>query len=123
MRSRLIVDGYAEKLFIQCYMLPTDRDSAIFGRAENICTSRSNYTSGWMMADLKNITKDMFKQRVVQGFTASIALVSLALWFLGQWWGSYVAAAAIILFAVATLHWIDDEEAIEKDRLCQTEKR
>jgi hypothetical protein len=75
------------------------------------------------MADLKNVTKDMFKQRVVQGCTASVALVSLTLWFLGQWWGSYVAAAAIIFFAVATLHWIDDEEAIEKEHICQTEKR
>lgn len=75
------------------------------------------------MADLKNVAKDMFKQRVVQGFTASITLVSLALWFIGQWWGAYVAAAAIIFFAVATLHWIDDEEAIEKEHIGQTEKR
>lgn len=69
------------------------------------------------MADLKNVAKDMFKQRIVQGFTASIAVVSLTFWFLGNWWGSYLAAIAIIMFTVATLHWIDDEEVIEKEHL------
>lgn len=69
------------------------------------------------MGDTKNVAKDMFKQRIVQGFTGSVAVFSLALWYLGQWWGCYLAAAAIILFTVATLHWIDDEEVIEKEHL------
>lgn len=75
------------------------------------------------MADIKCVAKDMFKQRVVQGFTCVVAVVSLALWFLGQWWGAYVAAAAIILFTVATLHWLDDEEAIEKEHCGQPVKK
>lgn len=104
-------------------MLPTVMDSIDFTGAENICMTRSNYPSGWIMADLKNVAKDMFKQRIVQGFTAIVAVISLAFWFLGQWWGTYLAAAAIILFTVATLHWIDDEEVIEKEHSGQPAKK
>lgn len=75
------------------------------------------------MADLKNVSRDMFKQRIVQGFTATIAVVSLAFWFMGQWWGTYLAAIAIILFTVATLHRIDDKEVIEKEHLAQPVKK
>ena len=75
------------------------------------------------MADLKCVVKDMFKQRVIQAVTGIIAVVSLIVWFIGQWWGTYVAAGAIILFAVATLHWIDDEEVIEKEHCGQAVKK
>jgi dolichol kinase len=66
------------------------------------------------MVDLRVVLKDMFKQRVVQGVTAFFAIAGLLAWLLGYAMGEYLAAASIILFAVATLRWIDDEEHIEK---------
>ncbi len=75
------------------------------------------------MAEVKSVIKDMSKQRVIQGVTGLIALISLGVWFMGQWWGVYPAAGAIILFAVATLHWIDDEEVIEKEHCGQAVKK
>ena len=73
------------------------------------------------MAEKNTISRDMLKQRVVQTITGIFALAGLAAWFLGQWWGVYLAAAAIILFTVATLRWIDDEEVIEKEHVVQAE--
>ena len=71
------------------------------------------------MADMKYVLKDMLKQRVVQAVTAVLAVAGLAAWVLGQWWGEYLAAAAIILFTVATIHWLDDEEGVEKEHLAE----
>ena len=75
------------------------------------------------MADLKHVARDKFKQRVVQAVTGIIAVVSVGLWFLDQWWGEYLAAAAIILFTVATLRWIDDVVILEKEHFAQPVKK
>ena len=68
------------------------------------------------MADVKTAVKDMVKQRHVQAATGFLALLGIGTWLLGYAPGQYLAAASIILFTVATLRWIDDEERLEKDR-------
>ena len=71
------------------------------------------------MADVRSAFRDMVRQRRVQAATGLLALVGIAMWLAGIMLGEYVAAAAIILFAVATLRWIDDEEIIEEEQLHQ----
>jgi len=61
----------------------------------------------------------MFRQRVVQGATGITAIAGLSVWVFGYWWGEYLSAAAIILFTVATLRWLDDEEAVEKEHMAE----
>ncbi len=68
----------------------------------------------------RGVLRDMSKQRKIQAFTGCIALMGIGLWYLkvsvlGFSVGEFVAAFAIIVFAVATIHWFDDEEAIEKE--------
>lgn len=67
------------------------------------------------MADSGKADKDRAKQRRVQAVTAILALIGVVSWVLGNWFGPYLAAVAIILFTVATLRWIDDKEVIEKE--------
>jgi hypothetical protein len=69
------------------------------------------------MTDVRSIFKDMVRQRRVQAATALLAVAGIALWLAGNTLGMYLAAAAIILFTVATLRWIDDEEIIEEEQL------
>ncbi len=71
------------------------------------------------MADVPNAIKDMVKQRRVQAATGALALFGLALWLAGVVLGEYLAAGAIVVFAVATIRWVDDEEAIEEEQLQQ----
>ncbi|CAJ37763.1 hypothetical protein [Methanocella arvoryzae] len=75
------------------------------------------------MADLKNVARDKFKQRVVQTVTGIIAIIGVTLWFLGQWWGPYLAAASIILFTVATLRCMDDEAVLKREHFAQLAKK
>jgi hypothetical protein len=72
------------------------------------------------MTDVRSVFKDMMKQRRVQAATAFLALAGIGIWLAGITLGEYLAAAAIILFTVATLRWIDDEEIIEEDHLQKT---
>jgi hypothetical protein len=48
---------------------------------------------------------------------AVLAIAGIALWLADISLGEYLAAAAIIVFTVATLRWIDDEEIIEEEQL------
>lgn len=71
------------------------------------------------MVDI-GVIKDMSRQRKIQAFTGCIALAGIGLWYfdvtvIGYSIGEFIAAAAIILFAVATIHWFDDEEKVEED--------
>jgi hypothetical protein len=69
------------------------------------------------MTDVRSAIKDMTRQRRVQAATAVLAIAGIALWLAGIFPGEYLAAAAIIIFTVATLRWIDDEEVIEEEQL------
>jgi hypothetical protein len=69
------------------------------------------------MTDVRNVFKDMTRQRRVQATTAFLALAGIGIWLIGYSLGEYLAAAAIILFTVATLRWIDDEEIVEEQQL------
>lgn len=71
------------------------------------------------MSDLSNIVKDMSKQRKVQLLMAAIAIVGALIWLLDITVfninpGEFIAAVAIILFAVATIKRVDDEEVLEE---------
>ncbi len=71
------------------------------------------------MVDI-GVLRDMSKQRKIQALAGCIALLGLGLWYfkvtvLSYSVGEYIAAIAIIFFAVATIHWFDDEETIEKE--------
>ncbi len=71
------------------------------------------------MVDI-GVIRDMSKQRKIQAIAGCIALLGLGLWYfkvtvLSYSVGEYIAAIAIIFFAVATIHWFDDEETIEKE--------
>ena len=72
------------------------------------------------MADVRSILKDMMKQRRVQVAAGFLAIAGIVAWLLGFTPGEYVAATAIVVFAVATIRWIDDEEVIEEEQLHQT---
>ena len=67
------------------------------------------------MADVKTAIKDMVKQRHIQAVAGFFTLLGIGAWLLGYAPGQYLAAASIILFTVATLRWIDDEERLEKE--------
>jgi hypothetical protein len=71
------------------------------------------------MSDLSNIIKDMSKQRKVQCVMAIIAVFGAILWLMDITVlninpGEFIAALAIILFAVATIKRVDDEEVLEE---------
>ena len=73
------------------------------------------------MVDI-GVLRDMSKQRKIQALAGCIALLGLGLWyfnvaFLGHSIGEFIAAIAIIFFAVATIHWFDDEEKVEEEGL------
>jgi uncharacterized membrane protein len=71
------------------------------------------------MTDGRSIIRDMVRQRRVQAATAVLAVTGIALWLVGFPLGEYLAAAAIILFTVATVRWINDKEVIEEGQLQQ----
>jgi uncharacterized membrane protein YidH (DUF202 family) len=67
------------------------------------------------------VLRDMGRQRMIQALAGCIALLGLGLWYFNVTVfsysvGEFIAAVAIIFFAVATIHWVDDEEAIEKEK-------
>jgi hypothetical protein len=71
------------------------------------------------MSDLSYIVKDMSKQRKVQLAMAAVAIVGALIWLLNITVfninpGEFIAALAIILFAVATIRRVDDEEVLEE---------
>lgn len=71
------------------------------------------------MVDI-TVVRDLSRQRKLQCVTGLVAVLGVALWFfnvtvLGVSVGEFIAALAIILFAVATIHWVDDEEKIEEE--------
>ena len=68
------------------------------------------------------ILRDMSRQRKIQALAGCSALLGLGLWYfkvtvLSYSVGEFIAAVAIIFFAVATIHWFDDEEKVEKEGL------
>ena len=71
------------------------------------------------MSDLSYVVKDMSRQRKVQLLMAAIAIVGALIWLLNITMfninpGEFIAALAIILFAVATIKRVDDEEVLEE---------
>jgi hypothetical protein len=71
------------------------------------------------MSDLSYIVKDMSRQRKVQCLMAAIAILGTIIWLLDITVfsinpGEFIAALAIILFAVATIKRVDDEEVLEE---------
>ena len=75
------------------------------------------------MVDVRSIFKDMVRQRRVQAFAVLVAIAGAALWLTGIELGMYLAAGAVILFTVATLRWIEDEELVEEEQLHQKNAR
>lgn len=69
------------------------------------------------MIDVQSVFKDRIRQRRIQAATSMLAVVGFAMWMAGLPTGEYLAAAAIIFFAVATVRWINDEAVIERERL------
>jgi hypothetical protein len=69
------------------------------------------------MADVRSAFKDMVRQRRVQAVTAILAVAGIAFWLFGVPLSEYLAAGAIILFTVATVRWVNDEEVIEEEQL------
>ena len=71
------------------------------------------------MSDFSSVIKDMSRQRKVQCVTAVVALAGVVIWLLGFTVfnvspGALIAALAIILFAVATVKRVNDEETLEE---------
>lgn len=71
------------------------------------------------MSDLGSVLSDMSRQRKLQLVTGFMAVIGLLMWFFNVMVysispGEIIAAVAIIIFAVATIHWVDDEESLEK---------
>ena len=71
------------------------------------------------MVDI-GVIRDMSRQRKIQLFSGCVALLGLGLWYfdvtiLSYSIGEFIAAVAIIFFAVATIHWFDDEEKVEEE--------
>jgi hypothetical protein len=71
------------------------------------------------MVDI-GVLRDMSKQRKIQALAGCIALLGIGLWYfkvtvLSYSVGEFIAAIAIIFFAVATIHWFDDEEKVEEE--------
>ncbi len=81
---------------------------------------QAKYTVGRVdMVDLK-IVNDMSRQRKLQALSGILAIFGIGLWYFNVRIfsispGEFIAALAIIFFAVATIHWFDDEEKIEED--------
>ncbi|OPY28813.1 MAG: hypothetical protein A4E28_01274 [Methanocella sp. PtaU1.Bin125] len=71
------------------------------------------------MVDARSLFKDMVKQRRVQAATGVVAILGVTMWLMCIPLGEYLAAGAVILFAVATIRWIDDEEKIKEEQLQQ----
>jgi uncharacterized membrane protein YidH (DUF202 family) len=68
-----------------------------------------------------SVVRDMSRQRKLQFVTGLVAILGIVLWFfnitvLSVNPGEFIAALAIIIFAVATIHWVDDEEKIEEEK-------
>lgn len=68
------------------------------------------------MSDLRTVLKDMMRQRTIQAGTALLAVAGMIGWLMGVELGAYIAALAIIICAVATIKWIDDEEKLEVEK-------
>ena len=71
------------------------------------------------MVDI-SVISDMSRQRKLQGLTGCLAVFGLMLWYFNVKVfmvspGEFIAALAIIFFAIATIHWFDDEEKVEED--------
>ncbi|MCD1295594.1 hypothetical protein CUJ83_11350 [Methanocella sp. CWC-04] len=66
------------------------------------------------MKDIKAILKDMVKQRRVQVVTLILSSSGIIGWLMGYQLAAVIAALGIILFAISTIRWIDDEEELEK---------
>ncbi len=75
------------------------------------------------MVDDRSLFKDMTRQRMVQAATGIVAIAGIAMWLMGLPLGEYIAAGAIILFAVATIRWVDDEEKVEEEQIQQAVAR
>jgi uncharacterized membrane protein YidH (DUF202 family) len=75
------------------------------------------------MTDVGSVSKDMIRQRIVQVATAVLGVVGIALWLAGTTLGMYLAAVAVILFAVATVRWVNDEAAIEEGKVRAGDKK
>lgn len=72
------------------------------------------------MVDI-SVLSDMGRQRKIQALTGAVAIFGLCLWYFGVRIlsfspGEFIAALAIIFFAVATIHWFDDEEKLEEEK-------
>jgi len=75
------------------------------------------------MVDI-GIVNDMSRQRKMQCLAGAIAILGIVMWFFNVTIysfspGQVIAALAIIFFAVATIHWFDDEEKIEEEGINQ----
>ena len=73
------------------------------------------------MVDI-SVISDMSHQRKLQGLTGLLAAFGLVLWYFNVKVftvspGEFIAALAIIFFAIATIHWFDDEEKVEEENL------
>jgi hypothetical protein len=71
------------------------------------------------MVDI-SVIRDICKQRKTQVVTGCMALAGIGLWYcdvtvLSYSIGEFIAAIAIILFAIATIHYFDDEEKVEEE--------
>jgi hypothetical protein len=75
------------------------------------------------MVDDRSVFKDMTRQRMVQAATGIVAIAGIAMWLMGLPLGEYIAAGAIILFAVATIRWVDDEEKVVEEQIQQAVAR
>jgi hypothetical protein len=75
------------------------------------------------MVDDRSVFKDMTRQRMVQAATGIVAIAGIAMWLMGLPLGEYIAAGAIILFAVATIRRVDDEEKVEEEQIQQAVAR
>lgn len=73
------------------------------------------------MSDLTSVIKDMSRQRKIQCVTGVTAVIGALLWLFrftvfNFSLGEYIAALAIILFAVATIKRVDDQEQLEQSQ-------
>ncbi len=71
------------------------------------------------MVDI-GVIRDMSEQRKIQALAGCIALLGIGQWYfkvtiLSYSVGEFIAAIAIIIFAVATIRWFDDEEKVEEE--------
>ncbi len=71
------------------------------------------------MVDI-GVLMDMGRQRKIQALSGCTALLGIGLWYFkvtvfSYSVGEFIAAIGIIFFAIATVHWFDDEEKVEKE--------